>query len=142
VLAVTTKERAGAFGSYVIAARAPGGFQEVGDVAGVDRERDAEIQAEILREGLLTGRRIERKSASGVRPGFELLPHIVVTVKFEGIARDGGSANVGRDSAFAGPSGRLTLRDPKLAMIRADKPAAEADTVQALEELYLRQRVG
>jgi DNA ligase-1 len=129
VLAVTTKERAGVFGSYVIAARASGGYQDVGDVAGVDRERDAEIQAEILREGLLTGRRIERKSMSGVRPGFELLPHIVVTVKFEGIARDLGSA-------------RLTLRDPKIAMIRADKPPEEADTVQAIEELYLRQRVG
>jgi len=31
---------------------------------------------------------------------------------------------------------------PKLAAIRADKPASEADTVQAIEGLYLRQRVG
>ena len=129
VLAVTTKERAGAFGSYVIAARGPGGYEDVGDVAGVDRERDAEIQGEILREGLLTGRRIERRSASGVRPGYELRPHIVVTVKFEGLARDSAT-------------GKLTLRDPKIAMIRADKPADEADGLQALEELYLRQRVG
>lgn len=129
VLAVTTKERTGMFGSYVIAARGQGGFEDVGDVAGVDVERDAQIQAEIMREGLLTGRRIERKSASGVRPGYELRPHIVVTVKFEGIARDA-STN------------RLTLRDPKIAMIRADKSAEEADAVQALEELYLRQRVG
>lgn len=129
VLAVTTKEQAGAFGSYVIAARTPSGFQDVGDVAGVDRERDAQIQQEILREGLLTGRRIERKGATGVRPGFELRPHIVVTVKFEGIARESSD-------------GTLKLRDPKIAMIRADKPAQEADTAQALEELYLRQRVG
>lgn len=130
VLAVTTKERAGAFGSYVIAARtADGGYQDVGDVAGVDRERDAALQAEIMREGLITGRRIERKSASGVRPGFELRPHIVVTVKFEGIASDAATQ-------------RLTLRDPKIAIVRSDKPAAEADTVKSIEELYLRQRVG
>lgn len=129
VLAVTTKERAGAFGSYVIAARGEGGFVDVGDVAGVDVERDAAIQAEIMREGLITGRRIERRSASGVRPGYELRPHIVATVKFEGITRDASS-------------GRLTLRDPKIAMIRADKPAAEADTERAIEEIYLRQRVG
>ncbi|EYF01823.1 ATP-dependent DNA ligase [Chondromyces apiculatus] len=128
VLAVTTKERVGAFGSYVIAARGDAGFEDVGDVAGVDRERDAEIQAEILREGLLTGRRIERKSASGARAGYELRPYVVVTVKFEGIARDS--------------DGRLTLRDPKIAMIRADKPAEEADHVRALEEIYLEQRVG
>ena len=36
----------------------------------------------IAREGLITGRRIERQSASGVRPGFELRPYVTVTVKF------------------------------------------------------------
>jgi len=130
VLAVTTKERAGMFGSYVIGARQPDGtFADVGDVAGVDRARDMELQQEIMREGLLTGRRIERQSSSGVRPGFELRPHIVATVKFEGIARDL-------------TTGRLSLRDPKLVAIRSDKTAYEADQVGALEELYLRQRVG
>ena len=87
-------------------------------MAGVDRVRDGEIQAEIMREGLITGRRIERQSSSGMRPGLELLPHIVVTVKFEGIARDL-------------TTGRLSLRDPKLVVIRSDKSAAEADTVEA-----------
>jgi len=82
-----------------------------------------------MREGLLTGRRIERASASGARPGFELRPHIVVTVRFEGITRD-----------FT--SGRLGLRDPKLVVIRSDKNAFDSDKVGALEELYLRQRVG
>ena len=54
--AVTTKEQAGMFGSYVIAARtSTGGWQTVGDVAGVDRLRDAEIQHEIVRSGLMTG---------------------------------------------------------------------------------------
>ncbi|MEW6366962.1 MAG: hypothetical protein AB1714_20225 [Acidobacteriota bacterium] len=130
VLAVTTKEHAGVFGSYLIGARRPdGSFEDVGDVAGVDRVRDAEIQAEILREGLLTGRRIERPSASGVRPGMELLPHIVVTVRFEGVTRDHAT-------------GRLSLRDPKLVVIRADKHAHETDSTTSIEELYLRQRVG
>jgi DNA ligase 1 len=101
----------------------------VGDVAGIDRVRDLEIQGEIARDGLATGRRIERASASGTRSGIELRPSIVVTVKFEGIARDT-------------VTGRLGLRGPKLAAIRADKPASETDTVQALEAIYLRQRVG
>jgi DNA ligase-1 len=130
VLAVTTKERAGMFGSYVIGARRPdGSFEDVGDVAGIDRVRDGELQQEIMREGLITGRRIERQSSSGVRPGLELLPHIVVTVRFEGIARDLST-------------GELSLRDPKLVTIRTDKSAGEADSVNAIQELYLRQRVG
>jgi DNA ligase-1 len=130
VFAVTSKERTGLFGSYAIAARRPdGSFEDVGDVAGVDQVRDLEIQGEIAREGLATGRRVERASASGARSGLELRPHIVVTVKFEGIARDT-------------TTGRLGLRSPKLAVIRSDKPASEADTVQTIEEIYLRQRVG
>jgi DNA ligase 1 len=130
VYAVTTKEHAGLFGSYVIGARRPdGSFEEVGDVAGVDKVRDAEIQGVILRDGLVTGRRIERASSSGVRPGLELRPEIVVTVKFEGIARDL-------------VTGKLALRDPKLAVLRADKPSSEADATGAIEEIYLRQRVG
>jgi len=118
------------FGSYVIGARLPdGSFEDVGDVAGVDQVRDAEIQQVIMSEGLLTGRRIERQSASGVRPGFELAPHVVVAVRFEGVIRDPAS-------------GRLTLRDPKLVATRADKAAHEADAVNAIEELYLKQKFG
>ncbi len=130
VYAVTGKENVGLFGSYAIAARRPdGSFEDVGDVAGVDRLRDLEIQGEIAREGLATGRRIERQSASGVRSGMELRPSIVVTVRFEGIARDT-------------TTGRLGLRGPKLMAIRADKPASEADSTLAIEAIYLRQRVG
>ena len=130
VFAVTEKQNVGTFGSYVIAAKKPdGSFEDVGDVAGLDRARDLEIQGEIMREGLATGRRIERASASGLRSGLELRPSIVVTVKFEGIARDT-------------VTGALALRGPKVAQIRADKPASEADTKQAIEALYLRQRVG
>ena len=130
VYAVTTKDRAHLFGSYVIGAKtADGPFEDVGDVAGLDRVRDAEIQNVIMREGLLTGGRIERASSSGTRPGLELRPYIVGTVKFEGIVRDS-------------TSGRLSLRDPKLVVIRSDKSAAEADSTAAIEELYLRQRVG
>ena len=89
ILAVTSKENAGRFGSYVIGAKnAEGTFDDVGDVAGLDRVRDAEIQGQIMREGLITGRRVERPSASGVRPGFELRPALVGTVRFEGITKD------------------------------------------------------
>lgn len=130
VFAVTEKKKAGVFGSYVIGARTPdGGFADVGDVAGVDVQRDAQIQAEIMREGLITGQRIERKSSSGVRPGMDLRPHIVATVRFEGIVKD----NV---------TGELKLRDPKLVHIRSDKTAYNADSVKDIEELWIRQRMG
>jgi DNA ligase-1 len=129
VLAVTTKENVGRFGSYVIGARAAdGSFVDVGDVAGVDKERDLVIQQDIFRDSLFTGRQIERASASGVRPGYEMRPGIVVTVRFEGIMRES--------------SGKLALRDPKLVAIRSDKNPSEADLVTSLEEIYLRQRVG
>jgi DNA ligase-1 len=129
VYAVTAKSSAGLFGSYVIGARLPdGAFSDIGDVAGVDQVRDAEIQNLIMREGLLTGARIERTGASGVRPGLELRPHIVVTVRFEGVVRDS--------------SGRLSLRDPKLVTIRGDKSPHEADTTTTIEELHLRLRMG
>lgn len=130
VYAVTTKQNAGVFGSYVIGAKnADGGYDYVGDVASMDQLRDGQVQQQILRDGLLTGKRIERPSSSGARPGVELRPAIVVTVKFEGIVRDQ-------------VAGALSLRDPKVVMIRADKSAGEADTVRAIEEIYLRQRVG
>ncbi|MEQ1501501.1 MAG: hypothetical protein ABMB14_04680 [Myxococcota bacterium] len=130
VFAVTEKKKAGLFGSYVIGARTPdGGFADVGDVAGVDVQRDQQIQAEIMREGLITGQRIERKSSSGVRPGMDLRPHIVATVRFEGIVKD----NV---------TGELKLRDPKLVHLRSDKSALGADTVKDIEELWIRQRMG
>ncbi|MEQ1565044.1 MAG: hypothetical protein ABMA64_05355 [Myxococcota bacterium] len=129
VFAVTEKKKAGLFGSYVIGARTgDGGFADVGDVAGVDVQRDAQIQGEIMREGLITGQRIERKSASGVRPGMDLRPHLVVTVRFEGIVKDSAT-------------GELKLRDPKLVHIRSDKTALEADKVKDIEELWIRQRM-
>lgn len=130
VLAVTTKERTGMFGSYVIGARREdGSFEDVGDVAGVDLERDRILQSEIVREGLITGRRIERPSSSGVRPGLELRPHIVVTVKFEGITRDATTK-------------KLSLRDPKIAQLRTDKGAFESDTTKMIDELAVRERFG
>jgi DNA ligase 1 len=130
VFAVTEKTNVGMFGSYVIGARSPeGSFVDVGDVAGLDKLRDGQIQAEIMREGLITGRRIERKSASGVRPGMDLVPHIVVTVRFEGLIRDP-------------VSGDLKLRNPKVVALRPDKRAAEADSIKALEAAYLRDRMG
>ncbi|MCB1050334.1 MAG: hypothetical protein H6510_10450 [Acidobacteria bacterium] len=130
VYAVTTQAQKGMFGSYIIGARDErGGFVDIGDVAGVDRHRDMDIQSLIMREGLATGRRLERASASGVRPGFELRPFIVVTVKFEGIVRDQTTQ-------------KLSLRDPKLVTIRSDKAASECDSVREMEEMMLRGRLG
>ena len=130
VFAVTTKQKAGMFGSFAIGARTDdGGFLDVGDVAGVDQVRDRELQAEIMRNGLMTGKRTTRQSSSGVRPGVELRPHIVVTVRFEGIVKDN-------------ETGDLKLRDPKLVAIRSDKHAGEADEVEAIEQLYFQQRMG
>ncbi|MCA9686308.1 MAG: hypothetical protein KC457_29345, partial [Myxococcales bacterium] len=63
ILSVTSKQKAGMFGSFAIGARAAdGSFVDVGDVAGVDQHRDRELQAEIMRNGLMTGRRVERQS--------------------------------------------------------------------------------
>jgi DNA ligase-1 len=128
VYAVTSKENAGLFGSYVIGARDGNNFVDVGDVAGVDAARDRQLQSEIMRLGLLTGKRIERPSSSGVRPGLELRPAIVVTVRFEGIVRDAVTR-------------KYSLRDPKIVLIRSDKSASEADEASALERLYLDQRL-
>lgn len=130
-MAVTCKATAGMFGSYVISARSVAGgepFEVVGDVAGLDVARDRQIQNDVMERGLLTGRKFERHSASGTRPGWEFAPQIVVTVKFEGIIRENAT-------------GKLSLRDPKIAMLRADKAAHEADTTRAIEELYLNQRL-
>jgi DNA ligase-1 len=127
VHSISSREKGPMFGSYVLGMRDGVGFVEVGDVAGLDRYRDGEIQNLIMRGGLLTGRTVQRASASGVRPGLELLPAIVVTVRFEGIIRDQ-------------VSGRLSLRDPVLVVIRADKAAHEADSVDMLGKLHLRER--
>jgi DNA ligase-1 len=81
-----------------------------------------------MRLGLLTGRRIERPSASGVRPGLEFRAAIVVTVRFEGIVRDAVTK-------------KFSLRDPKIVLIRADKTAFEVDEASMLEKLYLDQRL-
>jgi DNA ligase 1 len=131
-MAVTSKENAGMFGSYVVSARlaTPQGFtfEFIGDVAGLDVVRDRQIQTEVVQRGLLTGRKFERQSASGTRPGWEFLPQIVVTVRFEGVIRESGT-------------GKLSLRDPKIMMIRSDKLPEEADTVQMVEQLYLNQNL-
>ena len=101
-----------------------------GASADVDAARGlaATRKSEIMRLGLLTGRRIERPSSSGVRSGLEFRPVIVVTVRFEGIVRDAVTR-------------KYSLRDPKIVLIRSDKSASEADEASALERLYLDQRL-
>ena len=63
------------------------------------------------------------------RPGIELVPAIVVAVKFEGIVRDTAT-------------GRLTLRAPRIIALRPDKRPSEADSMHAIEQIELRQKVG
>ena len=114
--------RAGAFGSYVLGARTPeGGFADVGDVDGVGWELDLAIREAILREGLLTGRRIERQLTHGWRAGVELHPGLVVTAKFQKVSRES--------------DGTLSLRHPVLKLLRPDKPACEADTTADIAAL-------
>ena len=48
-------------------------------------------------------------------------------MKFEGITRDATTK-------------RLSLRDPKIVEIRADKSAFEADTTRMIEQLSVRER--
>lgn len=118
------------FGSYILGARTPDGqFVEACDVSGMDQERDLEIQQLIMQNGLMTGKQIEKRGSTGSSIGYELLPHIVLTVKFEGITKDFNE-------------GKLSLRDPKIVTIRADKSADECDLVSEIEKLYLKQRVG
>ena len=65
---------------------------------------------------------------AGVRPGLELRPHIVATIKFEGVTKDAATK-------------RLSLRDPKIATLRPDKSASEASTVEDIEAMYRRERL-
>ena len=118
----------GSFGSYVLGAlNDQGGFDDIGDVDGVDRERDTRIVELILRDSLLTGRRIERKLTEGSRIGVQLRPGIVVTVVFQDVMREG--------------DGALQLRHPRIKMIRSDKTPDEIDTVQGIEEMYRAEQL-
>lgn len=119
--------RVGAFGSYIVEALSPdGSFKDIGDVDGVDREKDAQIQELIVRHGLLTGRRIERKLTHGIRAGLEFVPSIVAMVQFQKVTRES--------------NGTLSLRHPVIKAIRSDKSATEADTVESIRDLSARTR--
>jgi ATP-dependent DNA ligase len=98
----------------------------VGDVDGVDKIRDAQICDEIIRNNLLTGHSIERKLTEGARLGVEISPLIVVTVLIQGIQRDS--------------DGALTLRHPRIAVVRTDKQPDECDTIEDIRQLYLKER--
>ena len=113
----------GAFGSYVLGAlREDGGFEDIGDVDGVDRDKDRRIQQLIMRDGLITGNSIERKLTEGSRIGMELRPGIVVTVVFQDVMRES--------------EGVLQLRHPRIKVIRSDKTPEEVDTVATIEQLH------
>ena len=77
-------QRHGAFGSYVLGARrSDGGFEVVGDVDGLDQEKDLQLQDLIVRHGLMTGRRIGRQLTDGWRSGSARVPSIVAIVRFQ-----------------------------------------------------------
>lgn len=124
---VTTTTGA-SFGSWVIAAREGHELVDVGDVDGVDRTRDMELSHEIMRNGLMTGRRIERRLTEGTRTGIELRPQIVVTVIVQEITRHS--------------DGSLSLRHPRIVAMRLDKSPDEADTMDRIRQLYAQQRFG
>ena len=73
--------------------------------------------------------RIEHQTVSGAHPAIALKPYIVATVKFEAVIKEPITK-------------QLTLRFPKLVMLRPDKSALEADKLADLESLYLRQHMG
>lgn len=55
-------------------------------------------------------------------------PRFVVTIKCEGVVKDAVSK-------------ALSLPDAKIVVLRPDKPAREADTVQSLEDRYRKERL-
>ena len=119
---VTRQGQVEPFGTYALGARRPdGSFEEVGYASGLDAMGTAAVRQRILRDGLLTGRRIERRGSTGTSVGQELTPQIVVTVRFSSVIR--------------GESGRAVLRDPQVVMVREDLEAHEVDAVGTLERL-------
>lgn len=118
----------GAFGSYVLGVLNDdgSGFDDIGDVDGVDREKDTRIQELILRDSLITGTRIERKLSEGSRMGVELRPGIVVTVVFQDVTREGDT---------------FQLRHPRIKVIRSDKTPEEIDTSETIQEFYRAQQL-
>ncbi|MDA1017971.1 MAG: hypothetical protein O3A00_26375 [Planctomycetota bacterium] len=116
-----TTQNEGMFGSWVVGALNGTTIEDVGDVDGVDRVRDAEICDEIIRRALLTGRTITRTLSMGKRIGVELFPQLVVTVICQGVARD--------------QNGAWSLRHPRIAVLRADKRPEEADSVEQIRSL-------
>jgi DNA ligase-1 len=117
------------FGSYLLGARGEKGeVVEVGEAAGVDREKTLAITDAIATQGLLTGEKLERPGASGLKVGFSLVPALVVTVRFEGVVRDVG--------------GLLSLRGPQIVTLRPDKSASECDPARTVEEMFVRGKLG
>ncbi|HEY9246911.1 MAG TPA: DNA ligase, partial [Candidatus Methanoperedens sp.] len=112
--------RANLIGSYLLACRDPdtGRYLSIGRVAtGIKDEQLIEFTN--LFKGLII-------SENGVHIEFE--PKIVFEVAFEEIQR---SPNY--DSGFA-------LRFPRLVNVRDDKSADDADSIERVESLYVRQK--
>jgi DNA ligase-1 len=124
----TSSPGRGGIGPSEAPERGTGEMVEVGEVAGIDREGTLALASTIASHGLLTGRTIERPGSTGAKLGMGLLPHIVVTVRFEGVVRDA--------------DGKLALRDPKIVSLRPDKGPGECDSADRIEEIHVRGRLG
>ncbi len=104
-------------------------FRQIGSAQGLSQQNNFEIIQRITAEYLFTGKNLEVRTASGINQGVEILPNIVVTVRFEDIVKDS--------------EGNYSLRDPKILYIRpqGDTSPAETDTYATIVELYLKKRL-
>ncbi len=113
--------RANLIGSYLLACRDPesGNFLSIGRVAtGITDEQLNELTS--MFKGLII-------SESGIHIEFE--PKIVFEVAFEEIQK---SPNY--DSGYA-------LRFPRLVNVRSDKSVNDADSIEKIEQIFIKQRM-
>lgn len=130
------------FGSYLLSAmdEKTGNLVPVGTVAGLDRMQSEDLVRLIFHNGLITGRRIESDSSSGTRPGIELMPYIVVTVKFESVIPASEGAMILKGQPLEAP---FTLRSPQIVHIRANEmEVPEIDTFADLGTIWRREKYG
>ncbi len=118
------------FSSYLLSCRDDKELREIGSAEGLSQENNFEIIQRIVNEYLLTGKTLEMRHSAGIRHGIEVLPSIVVTVKFEDVTKDS--------------EGVYSLRDIKILCVRpkGDTSPNEIDTYSTIGELYMKKRLG
>jgi DNA ligase-1 len=115
------------FSAYLLSCWDEQRWREIGSAQGLSQEQNFSIIQRIASECLLTGRSLEMRSASGIHTGIELVPGIVVTVRFEDVIRDS--------------EGKCSLRDPKIVCIRprGDTSPEDIDTYDTIRQLHLKK---